>query len=241
MAWSGLGIVALTVLAAPGRADEKGERILREAFKKINEAPSMTATLTRTFEGEGVNKKVISKGMVSAMKPNLLLVRITTQAEGTDKSDKSEAVFAATGKDYITYSSESKIYRKDKLEASPTEFNGEWEGEIDAFFGGEKLLAKGTANYTGLDKIGDAPCNIVKMTIPAKGETQERVITYFVGMKDHLIHKTSFIVHPADGVDWTQSNLLTDINLKAAKKTEDFQYTPPKDAKPEAPKRDIIL
>ena len=241
MAWSGLGIAALTLFAAPGRADEKGERILREAFKKINESQAMTATLTQTLDGENVNKKVITKGAISAMKPNLLLVRITTQVDGSEKPDKSEVVFAATGKDYITYNSQSKIYRKDKLEANPTEFNGEWEGEIDAFFGGEKLLAKGTANYAGLEKVGEAPCNIVKMTIPAKGEDAERVITYFVGMKDHLIHKTSFIVHPADGVDWTQSNLLTDINLKAAKKAEDFQYSPPKDAKPEAPKRELIL
>ena len=82
----------------------------------------------------------------------------------------------------------------------------------------------------------------MKMTIKAKGKDPERIITYFVGIKDHLIHKTSFTVHitegPNAGVQWTQSNILTDINLKANKKAEDFQYTPPKDAKQE---RDLIL
>ena len=235
IAGSGFAIAALIGLATPVRADEKGERILREAFKKINESQSMTATLTRAFEGENISGKVISKGTIAAMKPNLLLVRITTQIEG---ASKDEDVYAATGKDYINYHSGKKQYSATKLEANPTEFSGEWEGEIDAFFGGEKLLAKGTADYTGLDKVGDAPCSIVKMTIKAKGQDPERVITYFVGQKDHLIHKTSFVVRTLEGAEWTQSNLLTDINLKAAKKADDFQYAPPKDA---SPKREIIL
>ncbi len=246
-AWGALGIAALTAFSAPVRADEKGERILREALKKINDAQSMTATLTRAFEGENISGKVLSKGTISAMKPNLLLVRITTQVGG---AEKTEDVYAATGKKYLSYHSKAKQYRADKLDAAPTEFSGEWEAEIDAFFGGEKLLAKGTANYSGMDKVGDFPCNIVKMTVRAKDQEPERIITYFVGQKDHLIHKTSFLVRIAqkldedgdvvEGGEYTQSNILTDINLKAAKKAEDFQYTPPADAKPEAPKRDFI-
>lgn len=238
MAWSGLGIAALTVFAAPTRADEKGERILREAFKKINESQSMTANITRLREGDGVDKKESIKGTVAAMKPNLLLVRVVTQS---GNAEKSEIVFAATGKDYIIYNSELKMYHKDKLETAPTEFAGTWEGEIDSFFGGEKLLEKGQADYTGMDKVGEFVCNIVKMTIKAKDKDPERVITYFVGQRDHLIHKTTYPVLSREGDEWTESNVLTDINLKAAKKVDDFRYTPPKDAKPEAPQRDIIL
>lgn len=239
----GFGVATLAVFAAPVRADEKGERILGEAFKKINEAQSMTATLTQIVEGEGISKRVIAKGTVSAMKPNLLMVRVTTQIEG---SEKSEAVYAATGKDYVWYDSaekdenEEELYHKDKLAVNPTDFPGPWEGEIDAFFGGEKLLAKGKADYSGMDKVGDAACNIVKMTLPAKDKTAERVITYFVGQKDHLIHKTSWLISN-QGAEITESNLLTDINFKATKKVEDFQYTPPKGVKLKAPPREIIF
>ena len=236
MAWAGLG-AALAIFATPVRADEKGERLLREACRKLNEAQSMTATLTRSYEGEGVNKKLVVKGLVSAMKPNLLLVRITRQTEG----EKSETVYAATGKDYVTYNSFDKSYSKNKLDANPTEFSGEWEAEIDAFFGGEKLLAKGTADYAGMDKVGDAPCNVVKMKIKATNKEPERVITYFIGQKDRLIHKTSWILRDAEtDMEFTEANTMTDINLKAIKKADDFQYTPPRDAKPKAPDRDVI-
>ena len=64
------------------------------------------------------------------MKPNLLRVELRP-------GNGPGVIFAADGKNYYTYQEANKRYTKDALPASPTEFQGQWEGEIDAFFGDE--------------------------------------------------------------------------------------------------------
>ena len=234
----GVGLIALGTASVPVRADEKGERILREAYKTLSAAQTMTAKITVTGQREDDKMIVIEKGEVMAAKPNLLMVRLTRQTE--KGPGKIVDIYAATGKDYFTYSTSTNSYSRRKLEDKPTDFPGAWEGEIDSFFGGEKNLDKGTADYSGMEKVGDVDCNVVKAKLKPVGQAPERVITYYIGQKDHLIHRTAWVEQTQDGESVVVANTLTDINLKADKKPEDFQYEPPKDAKIIKPKRDII-
>ena len=234
----GFSLLVLGTASASVRADEKGERILREAYKTLNAAQTMTAKITVTGQPEDGRMIVLEKGEVMASKPNLLMVRLTRQTE--KGPSKIAEIYAATGKDYFTYNGADNSYLKRKLEDKPTDFPGAWEGEIDSFFGGEKNMDKGTADYSGMEKVGDMDCNVIKTKLKPVGAAPERVITYYVGQKDHLIHRTSWVEQAQDGESVVVANTLTDINLKADKKPEDFQYEPPKDAKIVKPKRDII-
>ena len=244
---------ALTLLSSVSvtvaHADAKGETILRAAFKKLKDANAMTATLVQSTKFEGLDRPIERKVTVSALKPNYLIVRMT----GTDPDGQSfETVNAATGKEYITYSSRADgndgkpLYNVVAEKPNPTDFGGAWEAEVDAFFGGEALLAKGTPEFSKVEKVGKVSCDVIKMNLKAVDGNPARTITYFVGQKDKTIYRSSWVVEQeAQGQIFKgeQSNILTDINLKAEKKPADFNYTPPTNAKKfvEKKKREVVL
>jgi L-ectoine synthase len=78
------------------------------------------------------------KGKVAAMKPNYL--KVAMEGNGSPS-------FFADGTDYYMVGMGRSA--KMPLEKKPTELQGVWEGEIDAFFGGEKLVEKVTTMYAG--------------------------------------------------------------------------------------------
>jgi outer membrane lipoprotein-sorting protein len=230
------GAFALTALSlASARADEKGEKILREAFKKLGESKAMTALLSCKIEVEGLPDPIAFKGTVAAMKPNLLRVELKGEVSPPGGGEKRmlEFVYAADGKNYYSFSNANNTYTKAKLDPKPTEFLGQWEGEIDAFFGGEDNVKKVKATYAGSEKVGTVQCEVVKADQEIKdqdGETVKRTITYYIGKNDSLIHQAKFGAGPQN-----QTNNMTNIKLDAKKEKEDFTYTPPKDAKEMTP------
>jgi outer membrane lipoprotein-sorting protein len=233
------GLFALTLLTtAPCHADEKGNKLLREACKTMAASKAMTANVTVTISGGFFEKTVTLKGTAAALKPNFFRFEYKGAAKLNDKEMEMAGLYVADGKDYYSLGGaplryNMKAYTKTKLAEKPTELLGEWEAEFDAFFGGEKIADKGDATITGTEKVNGVTCDIVKFTIEATEETPERVITYAIGQKDKLIHRTVYELGP----DVIQTNTLSDINLKAEKKPEDFTFTPPKDAKEIKPRR----
>lgn len=221
------GAIALTTLSlSSALGDEKGEKILREAFKKLGEARAMTALMSTKIEVEGLDEPITFKGTVAALKPNYMRVEMKGEVP---MRGPIEFIYVADGKNYYSYNSAANAYTKAKLDPKPTEFLGQWEGEIDAFFGGEKNVNKVKATYAGTDKVGSVQCEVVKadMETPGPdGEMIKRTITYYIGKNDALIHQAKFSSGPQ-----TQTNNLTNIKLDAKKEKADFNYTPPKDAK----------
>ncbi len=241
--YSGALAIAAAALTSTAHADAKGEAILRAAFKKLGDAKAMTAAFTRSFQAQEGGKALTYPGTIAALKPNYLTVKISGQSPD---GARIEQVFAATGKDYYTFANPDgqgeSTYQVEPNAPNPTEFAGEWEAEVDAFFGGEKNLSKGTPEYSGTEKIGKVTCDLIKMKLKPTANNPERVITYAVGQKDKLIYRSSWLLQTR-GTTIVQSNTLSDINLKADKKPEDFAYTPPKDSKKFIVKknREVIL
>ncbi|MCS6775618.1 MAG: hypothetical protein RMJ43_00710 [Chloroherpetonaceae bacterium] len=224
-------VVALSVAgSAPGRADAKGERLLREAFRKLGGARAMTALITARIEIEGLQEAILLKGTVAALKPNYLRVELRGDLPSRGPI---EFIYVADGKHYYSFSSLENAYTKVRLDPNPTEFLGQWEGEIDAFFGGEKNAAKVKATYAGSERVGNRMCEVVRADMEVKGPDGaplKRTITYYIGKNDLLIHQAKFSVG-----EQTQTNQLTNIRLDAKKEKEDFVYVPPRDAREKTP------
>lgn len=230
----GVGLLWLAS-ALPALADPKGEAILKEAFRKLNAAQAMTAKFTQTTSlvSEKGNK-VVATGTVAVMKPNLLKVRIiaTLPNKATD-----ERVYASNGKEYISFGSFRNEYRKDRVAPKPTEFMGEWEGEIDSFFGGLVTAGLGDAEWKGTEKVGTVVCDIIRFKMHPRKGAPERVLTYSVGQADRLIRKATFTFPSESGNELKQVNLLSDIDLKAKLTPKDFEYAPPTGANEVKPPR----
>jgi outer membrane lipoprotein-sorting protein len=224
----------LLATSLQAQADPKGDKIIREAFQKLGAAPTMKAKLTQAITLPGSPPvKLMFTGEVSARKPNLLRVKLA----GTALANRlRERVYAATGKDYISFSSVDNTYRRDPLPAKPSEFLGEWEGEIDAFFGGASTANLGTATWKGTEKVGAVVCEIVEFKLRPRNEAPERTLVYSVGKADRLIYKC-LMRFQANGRETIQTNLLSEINLKANLSQKDFLYTPPAGAKEVRPQR----
>ncbi len=218
-------------------ADAKGEKIMREALVKLNAAQTMTAKFVQTTVATDKPFKLTLTGTIAAMKPNFVHVRIAGE---TPNHIKLERVYAATGAEYITYIGESSSYRKDKLEPQPKEFSGEWEAEVDGFFGGVELLKRGTPVYKGAEKVGNALCDVITFTASPRDGVAARVMTYYIGQKDRLFYRASYPVPSANNLQLNQTNTLTDINLSAKLSAKDFAYTPPSGAKPLRKPREVI-
>ncbi len=212
---------------AAAHADEKGDKILRKAFGKLFAAKAMTADITKTISGEGLPAEgIILKGTVAALKPNYLRFEIKGDLPGGAVS----FAFVSDGKNYFSYSSSTKQYTKDKVALTPTEFAGMWEGEIDAFYGGEKNALKVKTDYTGEELYNKIPCDLVKAESKGPGNIT-RTITYTIGKKDSLIYRAVFPEGNPDESSISHTNVLTNIKLTAAKTPADFSYTPPAGAK----------
>lgn len=217
-------VFAFNVLSMVGaHADEKGDKILRKAFSKLFAAKSMSADITQTITGQGLPPEgIVLKGTFAALKPNYLRV----QLKGEEQAANLNFVFVSDGKDYYDYSSTTKQYSKTKALLTPTEFPGMWEGEIDAFFGGEKNAGKVQTDYEGEELYNKIPCEIVKTEAKAQNNTT-RTITYTIGKKDSIIYRAVFPAGSPDESSIVHTNTLTNIKFAATKTPADFTYKPP--------------
>lgn len=215
---------SLSVLSATTvRADEKGDKILRRAFSKLFASKAMSADITQTISGEGLAESIVLKGTVAVLKPNYLRIEL----KGEEQFANLNFVFVSDGQNYFDYiSSPSKQYGKTKVSLTPTEFTGMWEGEVDAFFGGEKNALKVKTDYEGEELYNKIPCEIVKTE--SKGiNNATRTITYTIGKKDSIIYRAAFPAGSPEESAITHTNTLTNIKLMATKTPADFTYKPP--------------
>jgi outer membrane lipoprotein-sorting protein len=197
-------------------ADEKGEKVLGEAFKKLHDAKSLEARMTARMPGPA-GQSVRLKGTIALMKPNLLRVELTSEEFG------ATLLFVADGEDYYRVTPQGGT-QKDDLDAEPNAFLGVWEGEIDAFFGGEKNLATMNVTWLGSSKVGTTECE--KIRAEPKEGVMASTVEYFVGTADRLIYKAVITVPGAEQDGTSQINVLSDIKLDVEKKKEDFKYEP---------------
>lgn len=212
------GLAAILAAAAPVWSDAKGEALLRGAMKKLHAARTYRAQLVSTALSPGQPEQRRT-GTISAMKPNYLRVEI--KGSGT----QGGMLFAADGKKYTLYSEDAKQYRSEDLAADPKEFQGQWEGEVDAFFGGDKNVPASGATHTGTAAVDGVDCDLVKI-VPGEGRT----IVYAIGKTDGLIHQTRMIFENPNG-ETVMTNTLTGITLNAASKAADFAFIPPAGAR----------
>ncbi len=220
------GLIGLTSCAAfsSAQADEKGETILREAFQKLHKAQSLSADMIteRTITGQ---PKMLGKGTIALKKPNFLNVTLSTQAN----SRTLKQTYVSDGKNYFNYFEGSKNYMRQTTAKNPTEFNGDWEGEVDAFFGGIATAEKYHADFAGTETLEGILCDLVRITSKQQGDT--RVFTYAIGQKDRFIHRTSWTAKANKTITVTQTNRLQNIKLNPMLAAKTFAFVPPKDAK----------
>jgi outer membrane lipoprotein-sorting protein len=209
--------IALLLVPVAGATDPKADAVLKQAYKTLHAAKSYTANLS--IQAEDAPGGGDLKGTIAAMKPNLLRVEVKLPAGG------GNLIFASDGKHQYVYSPEAKRYQKSPVERNPTAFVGVWEGEVDAFFGGEKLLANTETTYVGSEKVDGVDCDVVRLKPKGQGAT----VAYAVGKKDHLIRRAAIAVPTDDGAR-RQTNSLTQIKLNPPKTAADFAFKPPADA-----------
>ena len=214
---SALGLASLA--AFPARADEKGDKILREAFQKLHAARSFTADLASEFKVNGQPAEP-GKGRVQALKPNRLRVELTATSNG--KPQKIQLI--SDGKSYYTYSGGVNYFRQ-TVKASPDGFQGNWEGEIDAFFGGAKSAEALTADYVGTERVNSVLCDLIKAK--AKNAQTGSGVTYAIGQKDKLIYRSANQMNAQVLI----TNTLSNIRLGADIAPTQFAFVPPKGAK----------
>lgn len=223
-----VGAMLLTAIitALPARADEKGQAVLREAFKTLQDAKTLTADLSVSVANAPGPTPQSLKGKVTLMKPNYLRVEL----EGPEGQS-----FFADGKNYYMYSTAAKRYVRQSLSPNPTEFQGLWEGEIDAFFGGVKSAEKVTATYVGTEKIGDVECDVVKVEM----KDPDRTAVYAIGKTDRLIRRAALSFPVPNREPVKQTNTLTNIKLNVSKTAADFEFKPPADAQLFDPEKEM--
>lgn len=217
---------AFVMAVPPARADEKGQTVLREAFKTLQDAKTLTADLSISVANAPGPAPQSLKGKVALMKPNYLRVEL----EGPQGQS-----FFADGKYYYMYSPAAKRYIRRSLSPNPTEFQGLWEGEIDAFFGGVKSAEKVTATYVGTEKIGDVECGIVKVEM----KEPDRTAVYAIGKTDRLIHRAVLSFPLPNREPVKQTNTLTNIKLNVPKTAADFEFKPSADAQLFDPEKEM--
>ncbi len=212
---------ALALGGAPAGSDAKGESTLKAAFKALHAAKGLTATITQTVNAAGQPAQTL-QGTVAALKPNLLKVEL--------KGPQS-MLYVCDGKNYYSYQSRRNQYTKTPAEAAPKAFLGQWEGEIDGFFGGEGNVALATVTHMGTEKVEGADCDLVKAE-PKPG-TLGVPVTYAVNQKDHRILRAT-LAFMGGGQMVTQTNVLSEVKINPPLKATDFKFTPPAGSK-EAP------
>jgi outer membrane lipoprotein-sorting protein len=215
-----LAAALCVVTASQLAADEKGEAALRAAFKTLHAAKTYTANI-RT-ETQFPDRAISRPGTLAAMKPNFLRVEF----RGT-----SPMLFVADGKEYHIQAGDR--HQKQALEAAPTAFFGQWEGEIDAFFGGETSLDGREITLTGTETVDGVECDQVKVA----GSEQNTAVVYDIGKTDHLIHRASMTLPGPNGTTLTQVNTLTAIKLNVPKTRKDFTFAPPRPPAPLAKRK----
>jgi outer membrane lipoprotein-sorting protein len=204
--------------ASLARADEKGEKILQEAYQKLYAAKTYSADLNMVTKSPG-KPDTEQKAHVQAQKPNLLRYQAMAVKDG-----KNAAQVVSDGKNVYTFPVLNNMYMRQQVAAEPENLPGNWEGEVDAFFGGVKLLSQVSADYAGTDIVDGVPCDLVK-TKTTDAQNQ-RIITYAIGQKDHLIHRSTW-QYPNQP---TVSNIVSNIRLGGEVAAAQFAFAPPKGA-----------
>ncbi|MBM3459965.1 MAG: redoxin domain-containing protein [Armatimonadetes bacterium] len=213
---------AVLVGLRPAPADEQGKALLRAAFKKLHAAKSYGAELTQTLAPMGVEPLVL-KGRLAAAKPNLLSVRLTGKIPMGPDVNLS---LVSDGKFYFQHQG-GPTYSKDEVDANPTQFQGRWEAEVDAFFGGEGLAEKRDATVSGTATVNGVACDLVKLPAQEDGPAVE----YAIGKQDGFIHRTTLTFGAGTPRQMVLTNTLTGITLNPAHKPETFAFTPPPGAR----------
>ncbi len=200
------------------QAEPQAEATLKSAFNKLRALKSYSAQLQGgvNFGGRTV---VTYTGTVQAMKPLYLKV-VKTQKQGDETSTTQ---FVSNGKDYIVHSEGDPSFGRDPVNPGQTQFQGQWEGEIDAFFGGEKLLEGREVTSVGEGLVGKISC----VKIRAAGSDPRINVTYFVGKADQMIHRSVIEQDAGGGRKAIITQNLTAILANPPLKNTLFAFKPP--------------
>jgi peroxiredoxin/outer membrane lipoprotein-sorting protein len=219
-------LVGLTGLAffatVSAQADAKGEKILQEAFRKLHEAQSLTADLVTERKMTG-QPTTFDRGAIALKKPNYLNVTLTRQIGPRIQKQTS----VSDGTYYFRYSEGDKNYLRQPADRSPRAFDGDWEGEVNAFFGEEAGADKLHADFAGTETLDGVPCDLIR--ILWKQEEGNRILTYAIGQKDRLIRRSSCTCKVEENDSLTQTNHLKNIQLNGPVTTSAFAFVPPRD------------
>lgn len=225
------GLTGLALFSAHAAvADEKGEKLLSEAFRTLQQARSLTADLETQTETTG-NPLVTGKGTISLKKPNLLSVLVSVPTGAGVRKTAS----ISDGKSYFNYREGAPTYMRESVSPTPVQFNGDWEGEVDAFFGGEKIASDLKVDFAGSDTLDGTLCDLIHVNKTG----DDRAFTYTIGHKDHLIYSTSWTAKLDEKTTMTETHRLRNIKLNAPVASSLFAFTPPAGVKLYDPAEEI--
>jgi len=212
-------LIAAAACARSG-ADPRGTAILKQSFATLHAARTYRAKVVRTDQQGRLSSE--HEGVILAMKPNYMKYQL---------GGRMGATFVSDGKSYYIFARGGQFYQKLAVEAHPTEFPGEWEGEIDAFFGGAALVDKVQATYAGATRFAGKPCDLVRAAM----KDPDRTVLYTIGRSDHLIYRASLTI-TQNGRSVTQTNTLSEIKLNGPMRSGEFRFIPAEGMR-EAPAR----
>jgi outer membrane lipoprotein-sorting protein len=215
---TGAGLAPPDLSRAPGAAAARGEAILGRAFRQLQAARTFQARIATRSSDARQRLAGVGIGTVAAMKPNRFRLELRLATGG-------RVLYVADGHQYF-----SPRYAPSGPDSAPPlvrwqlpqqidAFPGPWEGEVDAFFGGERGLAGMAVDHVGKESVAGVECDLVAVTDPSR---RQRI--YAVGERDFLIRRQVTI--GADPRE-TLTNTLSGIRLDGPLSPALFAFTPP--------------
>ncbi|HLK56390.1 MAG TPA: DUF2092 domain-containing protein [Chthonomonadaceae bacterium] len=223
----GLAGAALSLLmllgASPGRADEKGDALLKEVEKATKAAKTLTAEVSFTETMSGQGQKISATGKVRLMRPNYAYIALDSPVD---------QVLASDGKTSYTLMSKQNQYLKNQVDAQghglgflpPMTMFFDTKGGITSLFGGDASAL--SPKYVGKETVEGKEYEVLRVT----QENPQHVETkLYVGQNKLVtrIHMEVKLGNETAQIEVALKNVKTDTAMKAA----DFAFQLPKGAK----------
>jgi cytochrome c biogenesis protein CcmG/thiol:disulfide interchange protein DsbE len=202
---------ALLALSLAARADEDGQKLLRELADAYKAADSLSYDMkvTQPARSPGAEPMMVD-AKVAEKKPCLARVEVTSKAEGVN------ATLVCDGSTVIEYDPTAKVALKSEAPGDPAALTGRRGGlrsvDLGAFFSDDPyaMLTANSVDVKALEPetMDGVECSVVSVDY---GRYKEKL---WLGQDDHMIRKSAIILGtPESGETEAMSTVYTNVQV----------------------------
>lgn len=206
--------MALPLLPALSRADEKGDALLKEVVKATKALKSLTAevTTTQTFQGRKMNATL----KMQLKRPNLYYAEMS--------GFMGSQIFASAGKDAYIYMADQKQYMK--MKASPNGAQGINSLLGMAFYDPTlKMFGDKERKHAGTETINGKTYEILEI------KPDESVTLRLYVSPDKLMTRLKYAGKAGNNQNFEMAETFSTYKANAVIPDKVFAFVPPKTAK----------